>query len=92
MWRGTRAHGRCAGPAPVYVGDQTRGETLQPSFAVKDQRVLPNICYENNFGDEIEARLRASGVTPALAIDHEGHDLGVTISVGWAAWAGWLTR
>jgi apolipoprotein N-acyltransferase len=41
----------------IPLGDQTRGELLQPSFAVKDQRVLPNICYENAFGEEIAAQL-----------------------------------
>jgi apolipoprotein N-acyltransferase len=41
----------------IPLGDQTSGETLQPAFAVKDQRVLPNICYENVFGEEIAAQL-----------------------------------
>ncbi|HEX8606620.1 MAG TPA: apolipoprotein N-acyltransferase [Pseudoduganella sp.] len=41
----------------IPLGDQTSGAALQPSFAVKDQRVLPNICYENNFGEEIAAQL-----------------------------------
>ncbi|WUR14076.1 apolipoprotein N-acyltransferase [[Empedobacter] haloabium] len=42
----------------IPLGDQTRGEALQRAFAVKDQRVLPNICYENAFGEEIAAQLR----------------------------------
>ena len=41
----------------IPLGDQTRGKALQPAFQVKDQRVLPNICYENNFGEEIAAQL-----------------------------------
>ncbi len=41
----------------IPLGDQTRGPALQGAFAVKDQRVLPNICYENNFGEEIAAQL-----------------------------------
>lgn len=41
----------------IPLGDQARGKVLQPAFPVKDQRVLPNICYENLFGEEIAAQL-----------------------------------
>ena len=41
----------------IPLGDQTRGVLQQPAFPVKDQRVLPDICYENNFGEEIAAQL-----------------------------------
>lgn len=40
------------------LGDQTRGARLQAPFAVKDQWVLPNICYEDLFGEEIAAQMR----------------------------------
>ena len=40
------------------LGDQTSGELIQPPFAVKDQWVLPNICYEDLFGEEIAAQIR----------------------------------
>lgn len=40
------------------LGDQTRGASLQAPFAVKDQWVLPNICYEDLFGEEIAAQMR----------------------------------
>jgi len=33
------------------LNDATRGEALQAPFAVKDQLVLPNICYEDVFGE-----------------------------------------
>lgn len=42
----------------IPLGDQTRGAALQPPFPVKDQLVLPNICYEDAFGEEIAAQLR----------------------------------
>lgn len=42
----------------IPLGDQTRGEPLQAPFPVKDQLVLPNICYEDAFGEEIAAQLR----------------------------------
>jgi apolipoprotein N-acyltransferase len=44
----------------IPLGDFTRGALLQAPFAVKDQWVLPNICYEDLFGEEIAAQLAAS--------------------------------
>lgn len=40
------------------LGDQTRGALLQAPFPVKEQWVLPNICYEDLFGEEIAAQMR----------------------------------
>ena len=40
------------------LNDATRGAALQAPFAVKDQLVLPNICYEDVFGEEIAYQLR----------------------------------
>jgi apolipoprotein N-acyltransferase len=42
----------------IPLGDLTRGAALQAPFPVKDQLVLPNICYEDAFGEEIAAQLR----------------------------------
>jgi apolipoprotein N-acyltransferase len=44
----------------IPLGDFTRGAPLQAPFAVKDQWVLPNICYEDLFGEEIADQLAAS--------------------------------
>jgi apolipoprotein N-acyltransferase len=41
------------------LGDFTEASTLQPAFRVKDQAVQPNICYEDLFGEEIAAQIRA---------------------------------
>jgi apolipoprotein N-acyltransferase len=41
----------------IPLGDQTSGADIQPAFQIKDQRVLPNICYEDLFGEEIAAQL-----------------------------------
>ena len=41
----------------IPMGDLQRGPLLASSFAVKDQQVLPNICYEDVFGEEIAARI-----------------------------------
>ena len=42
----------------IPLGDFTRGAAVQAPFAVKDQLVLPNVCYEDVFGDEIAKQLR----------------------------------
>lgn len=42
----------------IPIGDQTSGPDLQPPFPVRDQWVLPNICYEDLFGEEIAAQIR----------------------------------
>ncbi len=54
----------------IPLGDQTSGPDIQPAFAVKDQRVLPNICYEDLFGEEIAAQLHhpAGGQQPATLL------------------------
>lgn len=44
----------------IPLGDFTRGALLQAPFPVKDQQVLPNICYEDLFGEEIASQLAAS--------------------------------
>ncbi len=43
----------------IPLGDFTRGPVVQAPFQVKDQRVLPNICYEDLFGEEIAEQLSA---------------------------------
>ncbi len=42
----------------IPLGDFTRGAAVQAPLAVKDQFVLPNICYEDLFGEEIATQLR----------------------------------
>lgn len=52
----------------IPLGDMTRGAALQAPFTVNEQSVLPNICYEDLFGEEIAAQLAAawfSGRAPA---------------------------
>ena len=53
----------------IPLGDFTRGALLQPPFAVRDQWVLPNICYEDLFGEEIAEQLAAgNGTVPQATI------------------------
>lgn len=44
----------------IPLGDFNRGAAVQAPFAVKDQWVLPNICYEDLFGEEIAGQLAAT--------------------------------
>jgi len=41
----------------IPMGDLQRGVFYAEPFAVKDQQVLPNICYEDVFGEEIAAKI-----------------------------------
>jgi len=43
----------------IPLGEMTRGATVQAPFPVKDQLVLPNVCYEDVFGEEIALQLRS---------------------------------
>jgi apolipoprotein N-acyltransferase len=54
----------------IPLGDMTSGRDIQPAFPIKDQRVLPNICYEDLFGEEIAAQLNtpAQGQKPATML------------------------
>ena len=49
----------------IPLGDFTPGAALQAPFAVKDQWILPNICYEDLFGEEIAGQLAASRASGA---------------------------
>lgn len=43
----------------IPLGDFTRSPVLQPPFALRDQWIMPNICYEDLFGEEIAAQIAA---------------------------------
>jgi apolipoprotein N-acyltransferase len=63
------------------LGDFGRGDLHQPAFHVKDQWVLPNICYEDLFGEEIAAQLLA-------ASDRHAPVPSVLLNVSNIAWFG----
>jgi len=52
----------------IPLGDQTRGAAIQAPFPVRDQKVLPNICYENVFGEEIAEQIALTGATIMLNV------------------------
>jgi apolipoprotein N-acyltransferase len=53
----------------IPLGDFNRGAALQAAFQVKDQRVLPNICYEDLFGEEIAAQLAGSAAPATILLN-----------------------
>ena len=50
----------------IPLGDQSRGVPVQAAFTVHGERVVPNICYEDIFGEEIARSLRADAPAQIL--------------------------
>jgi apolipoprotein N-acyltransferase len=48
------------------LGDFSRGPLAPPPFVVGDQRIGPNICYEDLFGEELAARLVDEAMAPTV--------------------------
>ncbi len=65
----------------IPLGDFSRGAAVQAPFGVRDQWVLPNICYEDLFGNEIAAQLAAGR-------EAGGHEATILINVSNIAWFG----
>lgn len=64
----------------IPLGDQLRGELLQVPMQVNDQKVMPNICYEDLFGDEIALQLRSQA--------QQGEAAHILLNVSNLAWYG----
>ena len=50
----------------IPLGDFSRGPVDAPSFVVDGQRVAPNICYEDLFGEELAVRFVDDARAPTL--------------------------
>jgi apolipoprotein N-acyltransferase len=50
----------------IPLGDFNRGALAAPSFEVKGERVAPNICYEDLFGEELAARFTDVATAPTI--------------------------
>ncbi|MCY3146177.1 nitrilase-related carbon-nitrogen hydrolase, partial [Acinetobacter baumannii] len=48
------------------LGDFDRGPLGAPSFVVRGERLAPNICYEDLFGEELAARFSDAKVAPTV--------------------------
>jgi len=62
----------------IPLGDFDRGAARQPPFAIADQRLAPNICFEDVFGEELLPALHPD------ALGNPGATLLVNVSnLGW---------
>jgi apolipoprotein N-acyltransferase len=50
----------------IPLGDFNRGPLVAPSFVVRGQRIAPNICYEDLFGEELAARFADADQAPTV--------------------------
>jgi len=53
----------------IPLGDFNRGDVGQPSFAWQGQRLAPNICYEDLFGEELGVRFRDPATAPTIFVN-----------------------
>ena len=51
------------------LGEFTRGDVAQPSLSWKGERIAPNICYEDLFGEELARRFAAPDEAPTLLVN-----------------------
>jgi len=65
----------------IPLGEYQNPSVLQAPMAVKDQWVMPNICYEDLFGEEIAQQLRAQSATQQGAAN-------ILLNVSNLAWYG----
>jgi apolipoprotein N-acyltransferase len=53
----------------IPLGDFNRGDVGQPSFTWQGQRLAPNICYEDLFGEELGARFLDPALAPTIFVN-----------------------
>jgi apolipoprotein N-acyltransferase len=53
----------------IPLGDFARGRPDAPSFAVRGQRLGPNICYEDLFGEELALRFTDPASAPTVLVN-----------------------
>ena len=53
----------------IPLGDFNRGALGQPSMVVEGQRLAPNICYEDLFGEELAARFGDASLAPTVFVN-----------------------
>jgi apolipoprotein N-acyltransferase len=53
----------------IPLGDFNRGAVGQPSFGWQGQRLAPNICYEDLFGEELGARFVDPAQAPTMFVN-----------------------
>ena len=53
----------------IPLGDFTRGDMAQPSLSFKGERIAPNICYEDLFGEELARSFADPDKAPTLMVN-----------------------
>jgi len=53
----------------IPLGDFNRGAVVQASFDWKGQRLAPNVCYEDLFGEELGARFTDPALAPTMFVN-----------------------
>ncbi|MEN9375665.1 MAG: hypothetical protein RL710_822 [Pseudomonadota bacterium] len=53
----------------IPLGDFNRGALVQPSFEWQGQRLAPNICYENLFGEELAPNFLDPALAPTIFVN-----------------------
>ncbi len=53
----------------IPLGDFARGGLAQAPFVWRGQRIAPNICYEDLFGDEIGANFKNEASAPTILLN-----------------------
>ncbi len=53
----------------IPLADFNSGDVSQPSFDWQGQRIAPNICYEDLFGEELAARFADPSAAPTMMVN-----------------------
>lgn len=53
----------------IPLGDFSRGDVAQPSLVFKGERIAPNICYEDLFGEELARSFADPEQAPTLLVN-----------------------
>lgn len=53
----------------IPLGDFSRGDVAQTSLIVKGERIAPNICYEDLFGEELARNFTSPENAPTLLVN-----------------------
>ncbi len=53
----------------IPLGDFARGVANPPSMPLRGQRLAPNICYEDLFGEELALRFRDPALAPTVLVN-----------------------
>jgi apolipoprotein N-acyltransferase len=53
----------------IPLGEFTRGDVAQPSMALKGERIAPNICYEDLFGEELARSFVSHTNAPTIMVN-----------------------